>query len=197
MLAIRKLKNLGHYGFQVSRPPRELTRTPHQKQGPPVHFPGLATPAPSTASSFLSRKALCQAYPLYHAPDTDWPSLMPPPMPPLYFKGLCTESPRCSCTPSFTPRVSGGLGPPPNPSPIIEITSNDNADILHHLSHTVLVHKTPELGSKMEPCLKPWQHPGPGAKSSAIRREKGRRLLEEEISTEKQVNMPANTVRRP
>ena len=169
MLAIRKLKNLGHYGFQVSRPPRELTRSPHQKQGSPVHFPGLAFPsfhtqAPSTASPFLSRKALCQAYPLYHATDTYWPSPMPPPMPPLYCKGLCP------CSPRFTPRMAGGLSHHPNPSPIIQRRSYDNADILHHLSHTVLVHKTPELGSKMEPCLKRWQHPGPGAKSSAAGR---------------------------
>ena len=104
-------------------------------------------------------------------------------MPPLYCKGLCIESPGCPGSPKFTPRVAGGLGHPPDPLPIIKMRSYDDADIFRQHNHTVLVHEAPVGEGKMVPCLKRWQHPGPVAKSIAIRREGVRRLQDEEIST--------------
>ena len=219
VLAIRRLKDLGHRGSQVSSPPHQVVSPPHhyqfqpqgqQEHGPPVHFPGPAfssfhTPAHPTASPFLSRKAPYPAYPPYHPPDTDLPPPMPPLQYPLYHQGLRTEPPMYPGSPRFTPRAAGGLGHPPEPSPLRMMRSYDDADILHHHDHSVLVHQAPPLGGETLPRLKSSQRPRPVAKIIASSRESEERLHEEEISTledwkaghRSQGNSPYNSLRRP
>ena len=43
----------------------------------------------------------------------------------------------------FLPRAAGGLGPPPSPSPWRMMRSYDDADILRHADHSVLIHDAP------------------------------------------------------
>jgi len=220
VLAIRRLKDLGHRGSQVSSPPQHVASPPHhyqpyqpqgqQEHGPPVHFPGPAfssfhTPAHPSASPFLSRKSSYPAYPPYHPPDTDLPPPMPPLQYPLYHQGLRTEPPMYPGSPRFTPRAAGGLGHPPEPSPLRMMRSYDDADILHHHDHSVLVHQAPPLGGETLPRLKSSQRPRPVAKIIASSRESQERLQEEEISTleewkaghRSQGNSPYNSLRRP
>jgi hypothetical protein len=46
-------------------------------------------------------------------------------------------------SPRFTPRAAGGLGAPPSPSPWRMLRSYDDADILRHADHSVLIHEAP------------------------------------------------------
>jgi len=109
-------------------------------------------------------------------------------------------------SPRFTPRAAGGLGHPPEPSPLRMMRSYDDADILHHHDHSVLVHQAPPLvGGETLPRLKSSQRPRPVAKIIASSRESQERLQEEEISTleewkaghRSQGNSPYNSLRRP
>ena len=83
--------------------------------------------------------------------------------------------------------------------------SYDDADILHHHDHSVLVHQAPPLGGETLPRLKSSQRPRPVAKIIASSRESQERLQEEEISTleewkaghRSQGNSPYNSLRRP
>ena len=108
-------------------------------------------------------------------------------------------------SPRFTPRAAGGLGHPPEPSPLRMMRSYDDADILQHNDHSVLVHQAPPLGGETLPRLKTSQRPRPVAKIIASSRESEERLQEEEISTldewkaghRSQGNSPYNSLRRP
>ena len=83
--------------------------------------------------------------------------------------------------------------------------SYDDADILQHNDHSVLVHQAPPLGGETLPRLKTSQRPRPVAKIIASSRESEERLQEEEISTldewkaghRSQGNSPYNSLRRP
>ena len=83
--------------------------------------------------------------------------------------------------------------------------SYDDADILQHNDHSVLVHQGPPLGGETLPRLKTSQRPRPVAKIIASSRESEERLQEEEISTldewkaghRSQGNSPYNSLRRP
>merc|ERR1712012_1257602 len=109
-MGIRRLKDLGHRGSQVSSPAHQGQQ---EHVGPSsVHFPGqpafssFHTPAHPTASPFLLRKASypTSAYPpSFHPPDTDLPPPMPPLQYPLYHQGLRTEPPMYPGSPRFTP----------------------------------------------------------------------------------------------
>jgi len=195
VLAIRRLKDLGHrHHSALTSPPHSspggqgpglqgpsqphFPYQPPGEHGPPVHYPGPAfssfhTPGHPAASPFLARKAAPSypAYPAFHPgpPDTE----LPPPMPPLQYP-LYPGSPR------FTPRAAGGLGHPPEPSPLRMMRSYDDADILRHTDHSVLVHAVPPLGGETLPRLKASQRPRPVAKIIASTRESQERLQESE-----------------
>jgi len=97
---------------------------------------------------------ITQGYPdrVSEDPVSGIPDPMPPLQYPLYqtsfqgantpFQGGYPGSPR------FTPRAAGGLGPPPAPSPWRMLRSYDDADILRHADHSVLIHEAPRPQSK-------------------------------------------------
>ena len=49
---------------------------------------------------------------------------------------------------NFILRAAGGLGPPPSPSPWRMLRSYDDADILRHADHSVLIHDAPRTNNK-------------------------------------------------
>lgn len=79
----------------------------------------------------------------------DLPLPMPEPMPPLqyplYKQSLGAPYPG---SPRFTPRASGGLGHPPEPSSYRMMRSYDDADILRRSDNSILVHEIPNQSAK-------------------------------------------------
>jgi len=79
----------------------------------------------------------------------DLPLPMPEPMPPLqyplYKQTLGAPYPG---SPRFTPRASGGLGHPPEPSSYRMMRSYDDADILRRSDNSILVHEIPSQAAK-------------------------------------------------
>jgi hypothetical protein len=79
-------------------------------------------------------------YPFFHHPSSNsggvgvfQPSYHQQQLPPSGYPG----------SPRFTPRAAGGLGAPPSPSPWRMLRSYDDADILRHADHSVLIHEAP------------------------------------------------------
>ena len=95
------------------------------------------------------------------------PDPMPPLQYPLYKQSLGAPYPG---SPRFTPRASGGLGHPPEPSSYRMMRSYDDADILRRSDNSILVHEIPKqstkhpTGGETLPRLKGTMKPKPVAK---------------------------------
>lgn len=85
----------------------------------------------------------------------DSPAQMPDPMPPLQYPSLYTNAMQYPGSPRFTPRAAGGLGHPPDQEAVqppgagrqdyrLMQRSYDDADILRHADHSVLIHNSTE-----------------------------------------------------
>ncbi|XP_023341224.1 caskin-2 [Eurytemora carolleeae] len=96
------------------------------------------------------------------ASNEELPTSIPDPMPPLQYplyqttfqggtiphQGGANFQGGYPGSPRFIPRAAGGLGHPPSPSPWRMMRSYDDADILRHADHSVLIHDAPRSQNK-------------------------------------------------
>jgi hypothetical protein len=104
-------------GHQLSDDP-VLTGIPEPM--PPLQYPFFHHPSSNSGGG------VGVFQPSYHHPQQQQ-------LPPSGYPG----------SPRFTPRAAGGLGAPPSPSPWRMLRSYDDADILRHADHSVLIHEAP------------------------------------------------------
>jgi hypothetical protein len=123
------------------------------------------SPLPSRATSSFnpggnsSSSAISGGQMALHVSDEQLPTGVPEPMPPLQypffhhqninvtFQQPYSQQPQLPPgvypgSPRLTPRAAGGLGTP-SPSPWRMLRSYDDADILRHADHSVLIHEAP------------------------------------------------------
>jgi len=128
-------------------------QTSQQQQSSP--FPSRKLPDFQPQLSYSPELIQINQYPrsrLYthsQSHSEDLPLPMPEPMPPLqyplYKQSLGAPYPG---SPRFTPRASGGLGHPPEPSSYRMMRSYDDADILRRSDNSILVHEIPNQSAK-------------------------------------------------
>lgn len=126
-------------------------QTSQQQQSSP--FPSRKLPDFQPQLSYSPELIQINQYPrsrqYAHSHSEDLPLPMPEPMPPLqyplYKQSLGAPYPG---SPRFTPRASGGLGHPPEPSSYRMMRSYDDADILRRSDNSILVHDIPNQSAK-------------------------------------------------
>ena len=150
-------------------------QTSQQQQSSP--FPSRKLPDYQPQLSYSPELLQINQYPrsrIYthsQSHSEELPPPMPDPMPPLqyplYKQSLGAPYPG---SPRFTPRASGGLGHPPEPSSYRMMRSYDDADILRRSDNSILVHEIPKqstkhpTGGETLPRLKGTMKPKPVAK---------------------------------
>ena len=129
-------------------------------------FSSFHQPAVSCSSPFTSRKVVMVEH--HHQPQlagsvgsvgsVPVPEPMPPLQYPLYKHSLGVVGTQYPGSPRFTPRASGGLGHPPEPSQYRMMRSYDDADIVRRSDNSILVHEAANsrahIGGETLPRLK-------------------------------------------